>query len=322
MSTDALVAAALAGDRRALARLLSLLEGGGPAAAAALRALYPRGGRAHIVGLTGPAGSGKSTLIAALARQYRERGEPVGVLAIDPTSPYTGGALLGDRVRMQALAGDAGVFVRSMAVRHGHGGLALAADAACAALDAAGYTRILLETVGAGQDEVAVAGVAHTVVVVSAPGLGDEVQALKAGLLEIGDVLVVNKADRPDAEAAAAALHLLQALAPAPPWAPPIVKTCALRGEGIADLVEAIERHRAFLAASDAGGARARQRARAAALAAASAELDRRLHAAASAPCREALWEAVATRARTPLDAADALVRAVLASPPVEEPSA
>ncbi len=322
MSTEALVAAALAGDRRALARLLSLLERGGPAAADALRALYPRGGRAHIIGITGAAGSGKSTLVAALARHYRDRGATVGVLAVDPTSPYTGGALLGDRVRMQALAGDPGVFVRSMAAREARGGLGPATDAACAALDAAGYARILLETVGAGQDEVAVAGTAHTVVVVSAPGLGDEIQALKAGLLEIADVLVVNKADRPDADAAAAALCLLRSLGPSAGWEAPVVRTCALSGEGVAALADAIERHRAFLSASPDGVERARQRARAAVLTAARAELDRRLEAVAAAPVHLALWAAVVARERTPLDAAEALVQAVLASDPTGEPSA
>jgi LAO/AO transport system kinase len=291
-------------SRRALARLISRLEAGGPAARAALRDVYPRAGRAHVVGLTGPLGSGKSTLAAALTRAYRVRGERVAVLAVDPSSPYSGGALLGDRVRMLDLAGDPDVFVRSMASRGATGGLAVAAANVVAALDAAGYTRILLETVGVGQDAVAVAQTAHTTVLVTVPGLGDEVQALKAGVLEVADVLVVNKADRPDAEQARAELVMLQSLAPAAAWQPPVLATIATRGEGVVALVDALEDHRRHLAASAEGARRAAARARAAVLAAAQVELTTWLVRAAADERWQTAWATVAAHERTPDDVA------------------
>jgi LAO/AO transport system kinase len=291
-------------SRRALARLISRLEAGGPAARVALRELYPRAGHAHVVGLTGPPGSGKSTLAAALTRAYRARGERVAVLAIDPSSPYSGGALLGDRVRMPDLAGDPDVFVRSMASRGATGGLAVAAANVVTALDAAGYTRILVETVGVGQDAVAVAQTAQTTVVVTVPGLGDEVQALKAGVLEVADVLVVNKADRPDAEQARAELLMLQSLAAAAAWQPPVLATVATRGEGVTALVDALEAHRRYLDASGEGARRAAQRARAAVLATAEVELRTRLVRAAAAKEWEVAWTTVAAHERTPDDVA------------------
>jgi LAO/AO transport system kinase len=306
-----LVEQAIAGDRRALARLVTVLESGGTAAAAALRAVYPRAGRAQVIGLTGPAGSGKSTLAAALARHYRAAGERVAVLAVDPSSPYSGGALLGDRVRMPDLTSDAGAFVRSMAARGAGGGLAVAVTGVVATLDAAGYGRIVLETVGAGQDEVAVAQAAHTTVVITVPGLGDEVQALKAGLLEVADVLVVNKADRPGADQARAELAMLQALAEAPAWQPPVVATVATRGEGVPALADAIAAHRAFLAASPEGPRRAQQRARAAVLTTAHAALAARLDAAARAPVWQAALANVAAHQRSPVDVASELLAAL-----------
>ncbi len=270
---------ARAGDRRALARLLSLLEEGGEAAARFSAHVFPHTGNAYVVGITGPPGCGKSTLVNALARAYRERGGTVGIVAVDPSSPFTGGALLGDRVRMQDVAGDPGVFIRSMATRGSLGGLARATREIIRALDAVGFQHILVETVGAGQVEVDIARAADTVIVVQAPGLGDEIQAIKAGILEIADILVVNKADR---EGAAATLHILrsmlslgqpavvrhhgQAMAiqrvePATEgWTPPILQTVATTGKGIPELVEAIERHRAYLEASGEGEARRRQR--------------------------------------------------------------
>ncbi len=295
-------------SRRALARLISVLEAGGPAARAALREVYPRAGRAHVVGLTGPPGSGKSTLAAALARAYRARGERVAILAVDPTSPYSGGALLGDRVRMPDLAADADVFVRSMASRGAVGGLALATGSVTAALDTAGYGRILIETVGVGQDEVAVARTAQTTVVVTVPGLGDEVQALKAGLLEVADVLVVNKADRPDADQARAELVLLQSLAAPAAWQPPVLSTVAVRGEGVGELVAALEAHRAYLDSSGEGARRARERARAAVLAAAQAQMAATLERAAADDRWDVSWQAVAAHERTPDDIAAELV--------------
>jgi LAO/AO transport system kinase len=288
-----------------------MLEAGGIQAAAALRTLYPRAGEAHVVGLTGPPGSGKSTLVAALARLYRERGARVGILAVDPTSPYTGGALLGDRIRMTNLVGDAGVFVRSVGSRGALGGLAAAATAMTAALDAAGYSRILVETVGVGQDEIAVTELAHTVVVVTVPGLGDEVQALKAGLLEAADVLVVNKADRPEAARAVAELRLLQSLAPPAAWQPPIVATTATRAEGVDQLVGAIEAHADYLRTSGAAKQRAEDRARAVVLAASRAMLTERLAAVAAGREWEVAYRDVAAHVRSPYDVAAELVAAL-----------
>ena len=206
--------AALAGDRRALARLLTAIENRTPAAEIALRRLYPKAGRAHLVGITGPPGSGKSTLVAALIAEVRRVGRPVAVVAVDPSSPITGGAILGDRVRMQAYAGDRDVFIRSMAARGHAGGLASTTGAACAVLDAVGFDLVLVETVGTGQSEVEVASSADTTVVIEAPEMGDEVQAIKAGLLEVADIVVVNKGDRPGAARTAAQLRAMLVAAP------------------------------------------------------------------------------------------------------------
>lgn len=206
----------LAGNRRALARTISLVEDGASAAPALLSALYQHTGRAHVIGVTGAPGTGKSTLVNALARAYRAHAQTVGIIAVDPTSPYSGGALLGDRVRMRDLAGDPGVFIRSMATRGSLGGLARATADVISALDAAGFARILVETVGVGQAEVDIASAAHTTIVVEAPGLGDEVQAIKAGILEIADIFVVNKADREGADRTVMALQMMQGLAPIP----------------------------------------------------------------------------------------------------------
>jgi LAO/AO transport system kinase len=306
-----LVTRALAGERRALARVLTILETGGPDAGVALRTIYPHAGAAQVVGLTGPPGSGKSTLVVALARHYRAEGARVGVVAVDPTSPYTGGALLGDRVRMLDLTGVEGVFVRSVASRGSLGGLAAATLALTAALDAAGYSRILVETVGVGQAEVAVAQLAETTLVVSVPGLGDEVQALKAGLLEVADVLVVNKADRPDAERTLAELRGLQSLAPPAAWQPPVLATVATRGEGVAALAEAIAAHHHYLARTEDGHRRALARARAGVLAAAETQVLARLAVAAAAPAWQAAYEAVAAHARSPYDVAADLLAAL-----------
>jgi LAO/AO transport system kinase len=186
----------LAGDRRALARVISHVENGTADAPKLLAALYPLTGRAHVIGITGAPGTGKSTLVNALARAYRAAADTVGILAVDPTSPFSGGALLGDRVRMRDLAGDPGVFIRSMATRGKLGGLARSTHEAIQVLDAAGFSRILVETVGVGQAEVDIAGAAHTTIVVEAPGLGDEVQTMKAGVLEIADLTVIRTAVR------------------------------------------------------------------------------------------------------------------------------
>ena len=209
-----LAGAARAGDRRALARLLTQIENRTPAAEVALRLLYPQAGRAHLVGITGPPGAGKSTLVAALIAEVRKAGRSVAVVAVDPSSPITGGAILGDRVRMQQYSGDRDVFIRSMAARGHAGGLASTTGAACAVLDAAGFDLVLIETVGTGQSEVEVASSADTTVVLEAPEMGDEVQAIKAGLLEVADIVVVNKGGRPGAQRTAAQLRAMLVAAP------------------------------------------------------------------------------------------------------------
>src|SRR3990172_9234367 len=196
-SIPTLVADLLAGSRRALARVITLVENRAPGTAEALALLYPHTGRAYLVGITGAPGTGKSTVVNALARTLRAQGRTVGIVAVDPTSPFSGGAVLGDRIRMIDLAGDPGVFIRSMAPRGSLGGLAAATSDVVRVLDAAGFDDVLIETVGAGQSEVDIARTATTTIVVDAPGMGDEVQAIKAGILEIADILVVNKADRP-----------------------------------------------------------------------------------------------------------------------------
>ncbi len=244
----------LTGDRRAIARLITIIENDGAEAQEALAALYPHTGRAHIVGVTGAPGTGKSTLVNELAKVYRQRDRTVGIIAVDPTSPFSGGALLGDRIRMRDLSGDPGIFIRSMATRGSLGGLARATADAVKVLDAAGYQTIFVETVGAGQSEVDIAKAAHTTIVVEAPGLGDEIQAFKAGITEIADIFVVNKADREGADRTAMALQIILDLdhsshlsLQAPRWRPPICKTIALHGEGIGAVVEAIGEHAAYL---------------------------------------------------------------------------
>ena len=244
MTAETLAAGVRAGDRRALARAISIVEGEGPAAAALVGALHPDTGRAAVVGVTGPPGAGKSTLVDALVHEWRRRGRQVGVLAVDPTSPFTGGALLGDRIRMPGHAADPGVFIRSMATRGALGGLARATGDAAAVLDAAGFDLVLVETVGVGQDEVDVVRTADVSVVVLVPGLGDEVQALKAGLMEIADVFVVNKADREGADQAAAAIEALLAIGGGQPgnaWTPPVLRMRAADGHGVPGLADAIE---------------------------------------------------------------------------------
>jgi LAO/AO transport system kinase len=237
---------ALAGNRRALARLLTDLEDGA-LARPELGALFAAGHDAHLVGITGPPGSGKSTLVSALIAAWRSRGRRVGIIAVDPSSPMSGGSIMGDRIRMMEHAGDDGVFVRSMAARGALGGVAATTWLTAAALDAAGYDPVLIETVGAGQSEVEIASLAETTVVVEVPEMGDEVQAIKAGLLEVADVIVVNKGDRPGADRAARQLRAMLSTAGgrvARP-APPVLLTTATAGEGIEPLREAIDAHRA-----------------------------------------------------------------------------
>ncbi|WP_372350236.1 methylmalonyl Co-A mutase-associated GTPase MeaB [Streptomyces sp. KL116D] len=245
-----LVAQAREGRPRAVARLISLVEGASPQLRDVMAALAPLTGNAYVVGLTGSPGVGKSTSTSALVSAYRRAGKRVGVLAVDPSSPFSGGALLGDRVRMSEHASDPGVYIRSMATRGHLGGLTWAAPQAIRVLDAAGCDVVLVETVGVGQSEVEIASQADTSVVLLAPGMGDGIQAAKAGILEIGDVYVVNKADRDGADATARELNHMLGLGESRgpgDWRPPIVKTVAARGEGIDEVVEALEKHRAWM---------------------------------------------------------------------------
>jgi LAO/AO transport system ATPase len=246
-----LVERALAADARAVARLISLVENDSPVLRQVAAALAPYGGHAQVVGLTGSPGVGKSTSTSALVTALRAAGKRVGVLAVDPSSPFSGGALLGDRVRMQDHATDEGVFIRSMASRGQLGGLAAAVPQALRVLDAAGCDVVLVETVGVGQAEVEIASLADTTMVLLAPGMGDGIQAAKAGILEIADIFVVNKADRDGADQVARDLRYMQSLggrhSEAGAWRPPIVKTVASRAEGVDDVVAAIEKHRDWM---------------------------------------------------------------------------
>ncbi|MBI2983477.1 MAG: methylmalonyl Co-A mutase-associated GTPase MeaB [Chloroflexi bacterium] len=262
VATSDLLASARAGDKRAIARLLTVVENDAPGAREILRETYPQAGGALVLGVTGPPGGGKSTLVSRLVAAYRERAPRVAVVAVDPSSPFSSGAILGDRIRMQNRFLDEGVFIRSMASRGHSGGLARTTARVVGVLDALGTDVVIVETVGVGQEEIEVVRVVDTVALVTVPGLGDDIQAIKAGVLEIADVLVVNKADRPGADETVR--DLAQMLTLGPPrnaWKPPIVRTVAATGEGVDELVRAVDRHREWAASS---GERERRRADAA----------------------------------------------------------
>ena len=319
---EELADAALAGDRRALARLLTAIENRTAAAEVALRRLYPSAGRAHLVGITGPPGSGKSTLVAALIAEVRRAGRAVAVVAVDPSSPITGGAILGDRVRMQAYASDRDVFIRSMAARGHAGGLAATTGAACSVLDAAGFDLILIETVGTGQSEVEVASSADTTVVIEAPEMGDEVQAIKAGLLEVADIVVVNKGDRPGAARTAAQLRAMLVAAPGAggarspadrpqPKRPEVMITTASTGDGVAELLAALDRHRSA-GRDDPGAAARRARAETQIQAIVDERLAQRLRSPGLAGLTEATTTEVVEHRLDPYSAADRLIAALI----------
>jgi LAO/AO transport system kinase len=247
--TRQLVDRLLAGDRGAASRLMTLVENRGEGYAEAMGLIAPHTGRAYLIGVTGPPGAGKSTLVTQLIKHYRAEGQTLGVIAVDPTSAISGGAILGDRIRMLEFYQDQGVFVRSMASRGQLGGLAAATADVGRVMDAYGRDLVIIETVGVGQDEVSIAGLADTTMLIEVPGMGDDVQALKAGVLEIADVLVINKADREGADRLASQIKTVMRLLPYAEgaWIPPIVKTVAVESTGVAELAEAIQKHRSYL---------------------------------------------------------------------------
>jgi len=309
---DELVRRFLLGDRRALARIISRVENGTPEGREYVRALYPHSGKTHIIGITGGAGSGKSTLTGALASEYRKHGKTVGIVAVDPSSPYTRGAILGDRIRMQDLALDPGVYMRSMAGRGALGGLAPSIADVVAVMDAFGFDYVLIETIGAGQDEVEIAETAITTILVNNPGTGDDIQALKAGIIEIADILVVNKADHPGADILVSQLQALLALSPAGTRRPPILKTTATRGEGLEALAAAIAEHYQHM---DESGQLARHRdedARHQVLAVTRQIVLDRIRAATPDEALDALVKRVASRELDPHSAAEELAASVL----------
>lgn len=323
-------------DRLVLARAITLVENEDPAAPEILSALYPTTGQAHIIGITGAPGTGKSTLVTALAQTLRAANQSVAIVAIDPTSPFTGGAILGDRVRMRALSGDSGVFIRSMATRGSLGGLSKTTGDVVTLFDAAGFDRILVETVGVGQAEVEIATTAHTTLVVEAPGLGDEIQAIKAGILEIADILVVNKADRPGADKTVQALEMMLAIeqphsrqvrhhgqfihVESPPrpqldphapaeWRVVVHKTIASAGEGIPELLALLDQHRQWLRDSGEWAVRERLRAAHTLENILRAELTRRILARMPQGGLAGVVEALRRRQTDPYQAAAQLMR-------------
>ena len=299
-----------AGNPRAVARAISQIEDASDNAADLMKEIFPLTGRAVVIGITGAPGAGKSSLVDKLALFYRRRGERVGIVAVDPSSPFSGGAILGDRIRMQALGVDDGVFIRSMATRGNLGGLARATVDAVSVLDAAGYSRIIIETVGVGQDEVEIVKAADISVVVLVPGMGDDIQAIKAGIMEIGDIFVINKADRDGVYSTEKEIEALLSLSSRPDhWRQPIVKTVATENKGIAELAEAIERYRESHLASEIGSERRKSIAKWRILELLRERLVARTLASDSASDRlDRLASEVATRERDPYSAVEELI--------------
>lgn len=319
-----LVEGVLSGKRIALARLLTLVENDSAEGLAALDRLFPHTGNAHLIGVTGSPGAGKSSLVNQIALKLRKPEEGraqsnVAIVAVDPTSPFTGGAVLGDRVRMRDLSGDPGIFIRSMASRGALGGLARATAGIVQALDAAGFDIILIETVGAGQAEVDVARLAHTTLVVEAPGMGDDIQAIKAGILEIADILVINKADRPGLESTVRALRAMLELGhptrhpaaiEAPLWLPPVLQTIATTGEGIDSLVDALREHARYLQESGLRQVRERSRLQSELVDLVQFELTRRWRTAVPGELFEHILDDLEARRISPYQASRRLIEA------------
>lgn len=301
----------VAGDPNAVARAISKVEDRAGEAAELMKQVFPRTGRALVIGITGAPGAGKSSLVDKLAAYYRTQGERVGIIAVDPSSPFSGGAILGDRIRMQTLALDKGVFIRSMATRGNMGGLARATVEAVAILDAAGYEKVIVETVGVGQDEIEIAKTADVCVVVLVPGMGDDVQTMKAGIMEIGDVLVINKADRDGVLRTERELEALLTLAVrADEWQPPIVKTVAIENKGIEQLATAIEQARDFQKNATASAERKRAIARWRILELLSERLvAQALNGGDSSQKLEKLAAEVAAKTRDPYSAVEELIK-------------
>ncbi len=296
------------GHPRALARAISWMENGHPEARTLMAALWPALGRAVVVGLTGSPGAGKSTLTDQLARALRAEGQKVGILAVDPTSPFSGGAILGDRIRMQRIAADPGIFIRSMATRGALGGLARATQDAIDLLDAAGFGTILVETVGVGQDEVDVVSCVHACCVVLVPGMGDEIQAIKAGIMEVADLFVINKADREGADQVEREIEAMKSLSPARDWDPPVLRTVASQGEGVTALLEAVRAHGAWLRAHGGLARKARERARLRFESLLAEAAVRRVHARAGGGRIEAAVRAIAEGHQDPYAAVEGLL--------------
>jgi LAO/AO transport system kinase len=302
----------LAGDRHALARAISHVEADTPTGREVLASVYPRTGDAQTVGVTGSAGAGKSTLVGALAREERRRGRTVGIVAVDPSSPFSHGAILGDRIRMQDLTSDSGVFLRSMASRGNLGGLSESATGVVDVMDAAGFDVVFVETVGAGQDEVEVATATGTTVLVATPLAGDDIQSMKAGLMEVAQILVVNKSDLAGADTAAMQLLALLAIADLGSWAPPVLKVVAKSAEGVPELVDAIDDHQAHIRSHEFGADARRELVSDQIISLARASMHREaLEAAERSGALRALVEEVAERRRDPRSAAHELLASV-----------